>query len=376
MVDINLIGDDKTGEEERVEDFAQTSSMDTQELAFEERTETFDTTKTAGFAQRRSYSSLISTLIIVAVIVLLGGAIYFFMFTGDDVDQFQAGQLPPAQEIDPSASDDELARLEQEFAAELANNEPAQPDPEPRRETVSLPPVEEPAPQPAPTSRTTVPPSRPAPARSTATTSSVDAVAADFLANSRATIQGVTSLMSALPSNLNATLVSYNGRKVRLEIVSNTAADARDFANGLNQIFPSGKFSVVSESTVASNGASLDRVLVSGTLALSGGSASGAMRFMNTSQMKEWLTSNARQFGLTVRELKTQQGSFAGGYHKVPVMARLYGDQPSILGFLEEMAAQSVNVEVTKILLVSPDMVNYSDDKLITIVSMYLYEQG
>ena len=57
-------------------------------------------------------------------------------------------------------------------------------------------------------------------------------------------------------------------------------------------------------------------------------------------------------------------------------MARLYGDQPSILGFLEEMASQSVNVEVTKILLVSPDMVNYSDDKLITIVSMYLYEQG
>lgn len=371
MVDINLIGDDKTGEEERVEDFAQTSSMDTQELAFEERTETFDTTKTAGFAQRRSYSSLISTLIIVAVIVFLGGAIYFFMFTGDDANLLQTGQLPPAQEMDQSVSDDELARLEQEFAAELANDEPAQPDPEPRRETVSLPTVEEPAPQPAPASRTTVPPSR-----SIAATSSVDAVAADFLSNSRATIQGVTSLMSALPSNLNATLVSYNGRKVRLEIVSNTAAEARDFANGLNQTFPSGKFSVVSESTVASNGGTMDRVLVSGTLALSGGSASGAMRFMNTNQMKDWLTSNARQFGLTVRELKTLQGSFAGGYHKVPVMARLYGDQPSILGFLEEMASQSVNVEVTKILLVSPDMVNYSDDKLITIVSMYLYEQG
>ena len=371
MVDINLIGDDKTGEEERVEDFAQTSSMDTQELAFEERTETFDTTKTAGFAQRRSYSSLISTLIIVAVIVFLGGAIYFFMFTGDDANLLQTGQLPPAQEMDQSVSDDELARLEQEFAAELANDEPTQPDPEPRRETVSLPTVEEPAPQPAPTSRTTVPPSR-----SIAATSSVDAVAADFLSNSRATIQGVTRLMSALPSNLNATLVSYNGRKVRLEIVSNTAAEARDFANGLNQTFPSGKFSVVSESTVASNGGTMDRVLVSGTLALSGGSASGTMRFMNTNQMKDWLTSNARQFGLTVREVRTLQGSFAGGYHKVPVMARLYGDQPSILGFLEEMASQSVNVEVTKILLVSPDMVNYSDDKLITIVSMYLYEQG
>ena len=84
MVDINLIGDDKTGEEERVDDFTQTTSMDTQELAFEERTETFDTTKTAGFAQKRSYSSLVSTLIIVVVIVLLGGAAWFFLNRGDD----------------------------------------------------------------------------------------------------------------------------------------------------------------------------------------------------------------------------------------------------------------------------------------------------
>ncbi|MFQ5676366.1 MAG: hypothetical protein ACE5G1_10750, partial [bacterium] len=87
MVDINLLGDDRTGtgtgetdDTDHVEEFTQTSSMDTQELAFEERTETFDTTKTAGFAHRRSYSSLLSTMIILAVIVLLGWGIYFFMF--------------------------------------------------------------------------------------------------------------------------------------------------------------------------------------------------------------------------------------------------------------------------------------------------------
>lgn len=375
MVDINLIGDDKTGEEERVEDFAQTSSMDTQELAFEERTETFDTTKTAGFAQRRSYSSLVSTLIIVAVIVLLGGAIYFFMFTGDGADQAQVTQLPPpAQQADQPASEDELAQLEQQFASDLAEDEPTQPGSEPSREPVSQPVAEQPAATPPPASRSAAP--APRPARSTAPTSRVDAVAADFLSNSRATIQGVTSLVSAMPSNLNATLVSYNGQRVRFEIVSNTASEARDFADGLSQTFPSGKFSVVSESTVASNGTSMDRILVSGTLAMNGGSAGGAMSFMGTSQAKDWVRSNARQFGLTVRELNTQPASFAGGYQKVPLMARLYGDQASILGFLEEMSAQSVNVEVTKVLLVSPDMVNYSDDKLITVISMYLYEQG
>ncbi|MCH8981148.1 hypothetical protein IH922_03930, partial [candidate division KSB1 bacterium] len=106
MVDINLIGDEKTGETgetgetedtghtDRIEDFTQTSSMDTQELAFEESTETFDTTKTAAFAQRRSYSSLISTVIILLVIVLAGWGIYFFMFK-DKGDTQQAGFTLP-----------------------------------------------------------------------------------------------------------------------------------------------------------------------------------------------------------------------------------------------------------------------------------------
>ncbi len=174
MVDINLIGDDKTGETEdtehtdRIEDFTQTSSMDTQELAFEESTETFDTTKTAAFAQRRSYSSLISTAIILLVIVLAGWGIYFFMFK-DKGDTQQAGlTLPqdsgsfvenvPADEENTldflsDENSDNGTDLDPEFQQFEQQTEPVfvqepvrqlEPKPQPQRQVVESPPARTP----------------------------------------------------------------------------------------------------------------------------------------------------------------------------------------------------------------------------------------
>src|SRR3990172_2098364 len=220
MVDINLIGDDKTGEEERLDDFTQTSSMDTQELAFEERTETFDTTKTAGFAQKRSYSSLVSTLIIVAVIILLGGSIYFFMFSGNGAtDNSQVDIVdtpPPAEDTPQSDSDAELAKLEKEFAADLATTKPEQKQDQPAIQSIPDKVVQQPAKQQKPAITKRV---EPEPEIS----QNIRPVSSDFLSNSKAAVQAVTKLISSVPSNLNTTLLSYTGQHVRVEFVAGTA---------------------------------------------------------------------------------------------------------------------------------------------------------
>ncbi len=372
MVDINLIGDDKTEEEEQQqqEEFTQTTSMDTEELAFEERTETFDTTKTAGFARKRNYSSLVSTLIIFGVIVLLGGAIYFFMGGG-------------------TSNDDELARLEQEFAAELAEESaPADETPAPDpglstgssfeegqpvasnfpETTVADEPAEktsEPTPLPVdrPVQRPRAPSTRPA-----------DTFSRETFSKSQATVQGVVSLMAAVPTNLNTTLLSFTGRSARVEFVASSASEARDFTEQLNQTL--GKFSVVSESQISTNGQSMQKLLVTGRISGTGSSASGNLASYTLSQATDWLNRTARQFGVSVRELKPQPGTFVNGYQKVPLLGRLYGSQSAVLGLLKEISRQETNVEFSKILLVSPDMVTFSDDNLILVLNMYLYEQS
>lgn len=375
MVDINLIGDDKTGEEERVDDFTQTTSMDTQELAFEERTETFDTTKTAGFAQKRSYSSLVSTLIIVVVIVLLGGAAYFFLNRGDD-SQGQATQRnitpPPAQEQSQQVSDAELAELEQAFSDELANTNFDQ------QQVVDEAPIEvldEPVIQqqtPVTQQQFTPKPQRTIPN----TTRNLETVSSDFLANSKTAIQSVTNLLTSVPANLNITLLSYTGQRARVEFVAATTADARDFTSKMNQYFGAGNFVIVSESQVNANGRILEKVLVTGKINSASNGSGGSARFLNTGQAKDWIRRNAQQYNLVVRELKSQPGSYSGGYQKIPLLVRVYGSQSALIGFLEEFSSQSINVEMAKILLVSPDMATFSDETMILVLNMYLHEKA
>ncbi len=379
MVDINLIGDDKTGETgdigptDRIEDFTQTSSMDTQELAFEESTETFDTTKTAGFAQRRSYSSLISTAIILLVIVLAGWGIYFFMFK-DKGDTQQAGfTLPldsgtfvenmPADEdntLDFSAGentdrgtdlDPEFQQFEQQQESAVVQEPVRQPesDPQPQRQVVDSPPARTP-------------------------TVALTPVASQFLLNSRNAVQGVTNVLSSVPPNLNVTLLSYTAQRVRIEVVASSASEARDYANVLNQNFGSGNFSVVSENQIAANGSGLERVLITGTMSGSGGGSPDGAQFLSLSQAQNWIKQTAGQFGLDLRQVQTHQPSYVTDYQRTPIMLRVYGTQSSLVGFLGEISAQSINVELTKLLLVSPDMVSHSDENLVLVINMFLYE--
>ena len=378
MVDINLIGDDKTGETEdtdRVEDFTQTSSMDTQELAFEERTETFDTTKTAGFAQRRSYSSLISTTIILLVIVLAGWGIYFFMFK-DKGDTQQAGFTLPQDsggfvENVPADEDNTL-----DFSSDENSDNGTDVDPEfqqfeqqqPQQPTFAQEPVQQPESRPQPQRQIVDSP----PARTP--TVDLTPVASQFLLNSKNAVQAVTDVLSSVPPNLSVTLLSYTAQRVRIEVVASSASEARDYANVLNQNFASGNFSVVSENQIASNGRSLDKVLITGTIRGSARGSNDGAQFLSLSQAENWMKQTVGQFGLDLRQFQTHPGNYVTDYQRTPIMLRVYGRQSSLVGFLGEISAQSINVELTKLLLVSPDMVSYSDENLVLVISLFLYE--
>jgi len=389
MVDINLIGDDKTGEEERVDDFTQTSSMDTQELAFEERTETFDTTKTAGFAQKKSYSSIVSVLIIAVVVVLLGGSVYFFMFNGNDnVADIDIPEFDPSvseSEFATNNDDTELQALTEQLESELSQldggeqlngfSEPIEEEPI-ASSTTDIGAFEPEPIRPEPV-RSTPPPkpaSRPVPKATPA--KSFSSAPSGFAANSSEKIETVTKILSSMPGNLNATLLSYAGEKVRMEFVAATTSDVQGYTGSLNQYMGAGNFAVVAENQVNANGVVMEKVLISGNAQNGGGGNAAGIQFLNLGQARDAISRSAQQYGLAVRELLPQAGSFSEGYQKIPVLLRLYGSQASIISFLQDMAAQSYNIELAKILLVSPDMVNYSDENFVLVLNMFVLEQA
>lgn len=361
MVDINLIGDDqpgeeKTSEEDRVEQFTQTSSMDTQELAFEERTETFDTTKTGGFPHRRSYSSFASVLIIVSVIIILFFAVYWFMFRGDDTGELtEMPQFIPESEsvveTIPSDTEQQIFETESQSQSNIDANIPeTQAEPEDLSTNINTPPISQP---------------------STSNRMPLDAASSQYLSNTLTAIQTVNDVLSTVPPNLSATLLSYTGKRLRMELVGASKSATKSFAATLNQSF-GGNIEIQSESQVASNGGSLERVLLSGSIASNPGNLSGGVESFDVDQLKSWIQVNGKQFGLQVRPIKVLRSTSANGMTRIPVQVRLLGKKNSILGFLEAISSQRLNVDIAKILLVSPDMVTYRDDELALVLYMFL----
>ncbi len=376
MVDINLIGDDKTGEEERVEDFTQTSSMDTQELAFEERTETFDTTKTSGLSRRRSYSSLMSTLIIVAVIIVMALAAYYFIFSGGKTTTQQA-DIPPftneSQDLaDSNPGENITADNEEPFTFDeepMANADNAQANSDLKTQPENIQPAQ-PKRQPADVITT---PRVPA----SSNRENVNNVSSQFLSTTRSTVNSVASLMQEVPASLNTTLLSLSGQRVHIEVLGKSSDQVHGFADQLNQSFGSGVFSVVSEDRIAADGGQLNRILISGKMSPSGSASTGEqVEFLSLSQVQDWVKNACLQYGLELQQLKSQQASFVQGYQKTPIFARIYGAQSSVIGFLQEISSQNINVELTKVQLISPDMVSFSDENLVLVIYMYLYQQS
>jgi hypothetical protein len=375
MVDINLIGDDKTGEErsgdeERVDEFTQTSSMDTQELAFEERTETFDTTKTAGFARRRSYSSVASTVIILGVIGVLGFGIYYFMFRGSGANTAKLPEFPEPQVEEPQG------QVDTESTAQPPAETTAPAVQPPQQEVVRIPePEPEIAPQKPPPSSTTTPTKSTPPVTRPSVAEDFSPNSAQLMMNSRAAVQTVNSIIGAMPPTLNTTLLSYAGGRLRMEYVANSAADAKSFTDRLNRDFGAGNLSVVSEKQVATNGQSLDKILISGSIPTrAAGSQTDGVDIFNVAQIKDWMQASARQFGVQVRQFDSQPGRFAQGFQKTPILVRIYGSKDALVRFMEFFASENLNVELTKILLVSPDMVSFSDDNLMLVMNLFLFQ--
>lgn len=381
MVDINLIGEDNIGEEktredlqdvpdvaqeitqeaplgtEPVDELSQTSSLDTQELAFEERTETFDTTKTAGFAHGRNPSSL-NILMIAGGIVLVAGLLWFFIFrdstTGEQPLEAQTTPTQDTGEPDPVAA--QPANTESDVA-DLGSLEELPTD-APTESTSGRTIVDRPVVTEAPAQE---------PARS---------IPGDFSAKSAMAIESVTEVLGSLGSSLNTTLLSYAGQKIRFEFVASVQRNANEIAAQFNQRFGSVDFTVLSEREVSVAGQAMKKVLVSGTVSSIGqvNGRSGVLESWDVRRIENWVRSTADQFGLEIRQLKSQKGNMSDGHMKTPLLARLTGSKASLVDFMEAMSSQRLNIELTKILLVSPDMVTFSDERLILVLSMFVHE--
>ncbi|MFQ5707246.1 MAG: hypothetical protein ACE5HO_07330 [bacterium] len=360
MVDINLMGDEKSEEEDRIEDLSQSSNLEAQDFTFEDKTDTFDTSRTVDYSfKSRNYPSGLSTLIILAIIVILGGAAYYFLFRGDkkpEPQQMVAEDNPQFEETVPANA--EPGTTSEPAAAEVPSNV-------------------EPKSQPAATQPDNQPTSRPEPPASSTINDILSTSAGEIVSKSKFAIETVNDIVASMPSNINLTLLSFTGERLRMEFVAASEGDAQDYTGQISQSSSARNIVVLSESKVPANGQALDKVLISGTVPnFSESAPTGSVRSLTVSQARSWLKQATGAQGLSLRQFKSNQASYSDGHQRIPVLVRISGNKASLMSFLQDLGQQNFGIELSKILLVSPDMARYDDTNLLLVLNMYLYQES
>lgn len=315
MVDINLIGDEERREErQREESFAKTVSLDARDLQNQEKPFTFDkrTVREVNDSSRK-----LVYVLLVAIIVLGIGAILYFM----------PGKASKTQAYKPQVGEP-AAITEQPTLPVETTTESGTTGME---ATAAMSPLE----------------------RSLAQSTHLGAWTIDAVAKS-------------FDSESRFTLISYfANRRFLVEFVTPSAELTKSITDAVQQNVQPTELKVLPPENLAVNGQSLSRVLLSGSVNNEmSGAVSGAMQQMSYAQFVAWMQQLAKDHKLRQRSIDARPARDDQGLSRTPVMARFNGPRAGVIGFLDSMAAANPSIDIAKIIVVSADRKNFSDEFL------------
>lgn len=323
MVDINLIGDEERREERlREESFAKTVSLDTRELQNEDRPFTFDkrTVREVNDSSRKLVYG-----VLLAIIVLGIAAILYFMPKKNSAN---LAQRPQTQIGEPQATT----------------------------------PAEENVLPPETTTTTTQPETITQPATTTMSPFEQSLVESTNL--------GAWTVSAAARAFNNSEsrflLISYFAdRQFLVQFVSPREEASSVVTQAVQQNLQPAELKVLPPDRLAMDGQPLNKVLLKGRVSSDrAGAVQGSIQNMSYAQFIAWLRQLARDRNVDQRSIDPRPARNDGGVTRTPVIAKFYGSQADIIGFLDALATANPSIDVSKIIVVSADRRDFTDDFL------------
>jgi hypothetical protein len=315
MVDINLIGDEERREERlREESFAKTVSLDTRELQSEERPFTFDkrTVREVNDSSRKLVYGVLLAIIVLGIV-----AIIYFM----------PGKPTPKQAQSPQVGEPTTPVEETTLPPETTAPEPA---------------IEAPVTSMSPLERSL--------AESTQLGAWTIAASAKAFNNS----EGKFVLLSY-----------FADRRFLVQFVSPREEATTRVTQAVQQNLQPAELKVEPPDRIAINGQALTKVLLRGRVSSDmSGAVQGDMQNLTYAQFVAWLKQLAKDQGLLQRSIDPRPSREEDGFTRTPVIAKFYGPRDGVIGFLDSMAAANPSIDVAKIIVVSADRRDFTDDFL------------
>jgi len=324
MVDINLIGDEERREERlREESFAKTVSLDTRELQSEDRPFTFDkrTVREVNDSSRKLVYG-----VLLAIILLGIAAILYFMPKKNTPTQ---AQRTTTQIGEPQSTTPEETTTPPET---MTQAEPVTQAPPVTTTTTTMTPVEQ--------------------------------------SLAQATQLGAWTIAAATRAFNNSEgrflLISYFAdRQFLVQFISPREEVTTGITQAIQQNLQPAELKVLPPDRMPMDGQSLNKVLLKGAVSSDrGGAVQGAMQEFDYTQFIAWLGRLAQQRNVEPRSIDPRPAHNDGGVTRTPVIAKFYGSRADIVDFLNALAAANPSIDVAKIIVVSADRRDFTDDFL------------
>jgi len=321
MVDINLIGDEERREErQREESFAKTVSLDTRELQSEDRPFTFDkrTVREVNDSSRKLVYGVLLGIILLGI-----GAILYFMPRKNSATQAQRTQTQIGEPQTATPAEENVSPPET-----ATTTEP---------ETVNRP-------------TTTMTPFEQSLVESTNLGAWTVAAAARAFSNSESRFL----------------LISYFAdRQFLVQFVSPREEASSLVTRAVQQNLQPAELKVLPPDRMPMDGQSLNKVLLKGRVSSDrAGAVQGSIQNMSYAQFIAWLRQLAQNRNVDQRSVDPRPARNDGGVTRTPVIAKFYGSQADVIGFLDGLAAANPSIDISKIIVVPDDRRNFTDDFL------------
>lgn len=362
MVDINLLGEDESGEErQRDESFAKTVSLDEPYKKIEDDDAASFTkqeplaqkgfgreTAAPSFSRRpaESYSgggegsSRTKAYFIVLGLILMALTAVFFLFPRE---RKKAGDLtanmPPAEEV----VEEQPNTTPFDSSAMMTDPNLANTTEQPSTTT-----------DPGATTTTTEPD----------LSSALSPMEKQQLSSTKLAVTTVRALANSLSGANDFTLIAYHGNhRFFAEFRSTSAQDASGVANMLKQ-----NAGALDAKTVSQSDEAMSRALVRGEMDPQAGGIilTGTLNTMSASEFTEWLKQQGANNSLRLQRLSTGSSTGAG----VPIQVHFAGAKSDMMAFLSALENANINVSVNKIIVSPSDRRSLSTENLDLVLQL------
>jgi len=321
MVDINLLGDDKTQNENDFDNEEYSSNYDTESKEFGNESDLVDSDIGRGFYER-SYSKSSSrktTFIIAAVVVAISIVVTVYIMVNSSknkIKESESKSLASPSDIttDTSAMDSLM-----------------------KKPIVEIP-----------------------------------LFAKEMISSTQHGIKTVETLLTTIPKDVNFTMIQYRDGNFLTELLGKSSNSLTNLNDQMQQRLASGNVKVLSRDKKNVRGAIYQQALMNGNVVLNQEQIFDAPSYLEINDVKIEFTDYCKQFGLSLKQFDVKNEIRADGYKKVPVIFRAVGSRDSALNLLNKIIEKNINVNLSKIVLLALDN-DFEGGKITIVLNMEIY---